>query len=590
MDKIFSYIKRSLFTHILIVLSGCTLTLAILGWSEALSSETPIVLTADTNEAMFIFGQTIRAFVFSDAYAAYDAPWFNWKIEWAGLFGAVVAISAIIRAFLKLFVSPLERWRATRRKKHGVVLGDRSIAESIAVELFYTTPKVTYHTNKDDFVLPKVLDVPRSVDLTSRLMTKSMSDAERIIIAERSDQETAETALDVSDRFPDTLVFAVMDDPWTANSLRELSKSKENQLIAVSETRARARSLILRVPPFLLASKQGHDRIHAVFCGFDDLTISLIEEILLTSLLPTQKLPRFTILTSKAYEARRSFEARHPNLTVETKRSDFGQVDIEFIECCEIGVDGDAAASLKSISDPVTVVFITPPATIDAFACALAAQKSAGQKDLFDVPIFVSSHKVNGLPVAMWKEDYAPREMFGFGNWHDISMTLGILDKYPDSLAKAYHEAYRRAVWNDDSHDGRWDVLPEVFRMSNRHAVLHLPAKLAALGFDITPYLLQDDCLSPNTAPKVQPDALIVPESMLETMSHLEHGRWMMERWVTGWRFADIEKKDPDRLLHPDLRPYEQLSDFSRSKDRQFISWLDDWIERDAENGVSRGG
>ena len=217
---------------------------------------------------------------------------------------------------------------------------------------------------------------------------------------------------------------------------------------------------------------------------------------------------------------------------------------------------------------------------------ALALQASAKRHDLFQCPILAQSRNGNGAlrAVGTRLDDLG---VYAFGQWDDVIMALGVLDKEPDKLAKAYHESYRTEVLQRHGSDERWEVLPEVFRMANRNAVLHLPAKFAAMGVDITPYLERADALSPSTAPEIHPDVVLVAsETEAAKLSELEHERWMVERWVTGWRYG---ARDNNERLHPNLVPFEQLDEQTQRMDRVFVDWLSRWIDKDEKLGLRRG-
>lgn len=588
MNALFSFLKRQFLNYLLLIAAGVALGLGIWGWWDVYPQLTPH--HGLENQFTFALHQGLRAFVFSDVYADYSEAHFSWKIELAGLIGSLVAISAIIKAILAVFVRPIERFRAARRSGHVVVIGDRPIAIN-AAEKIEEKRKVTYHGDSKRMELSRVLSVVRPQSLDSVFMHRSVNGAERVIVAEDNDGTTAETALKLATHMKKATVFALLENPWIASNLRPALDDLDDEdfLIPVSETRALARAAVLRVPPFLLAKRARHKRVHILFYGFSHLTIAMIEEVLATGIVPTQRLPRFTILTENAEEAATEFRSRHPNLETETRRSNLGPIHVEFISCPSTGVSADACQALASLpgDEPVTIAYVTRDDDHEPLAAALALQLSSRQHNLFTCPIFVQSRHGNGMKPIAWQEDYPERGLFAFGGWEDLAMALGIMDRDPDKLAKAYHENYRRVVWNDTDATRNWEVLPESLRIANRNAVLHLPAKLSSMGFDITPYLKQDDVLSPGTAPFIQPqDNLIKSESDRELLAHLEHERWMMDRWINGWRFA--EHRDNNQLHHPDLIPYQQLSEEKKDVDRAFVDWLDDWIDHDASSGIHR--
>ena len=49
----------------------------------------------------------------------------------------------------------------------------------------------------------------------------------------------------------------------------------------------------------------------------------------------------------------------------------------------------------------------------------------------------------------------------------------------------------------------------------------------------------------------------------MEYLAYLEHRRWVEERLRNGWTWG--EKRDDVRRTHPDLVPYDELSEASKA-------------------------
>lgn len=61
-------------------------------------------------------------------------------------------------------------------------------------------------------------------------------------------------------------------------------------------------------------------------------------------------------------------------------------------------------------------------------------------------------------------------------------------------------------------------------------------------------------------------------------MAKVEHRRWMADRIERGWRFG--QTRDDRLMFHPDLVPYEALSDNGREKDRNAVRTLAHLFEK----------
>ena len=119
-----------------------------------------------------------------------------------------------------------------------------------------------------------------------------------------------------------------------------------------------------------------------------------------------------------------------------------------------------------------------------------------------------------------------------------------------DREARAIHEVYVKAQTAagaseaTDSALVAWEDLPESLRQANRAQADHIPVKQRAL-------------------------AVSRSEQMIESLAEAEHRRWMAEKILAGWRHA--EQRDNPRKLHPSLKPYSQLSEPEKQKDRDTV-------------------
>ncbi|KAA9156435.1 hypothetical protein FPZ12_027485 [Amycolatopsis acidicola] len=146
---------------------------------------------------------------------------------------------------------------------------------------------------------------------------------------------------------------------------------------------------------------------------------------------------------------------------------------------------------------------------------------------------------------------------------------VGVLDmasvylseRITDSLARAVHRRYLR----DQQALGQtratnpslvnWDDLPETLREANRAQAGDIERKLELVGCAAVPSLEE----APFT---FEPDEI-------ERLAVIEHERWMKERQADGWRYGPV--RDNERKLHPDLRPWSQLGEEERQKDRNVV-------------------
>jgi hypothetical protein len=130
-----------------------------------------------------------------------------------------------------------------------------------------------------------------------------------------------------------------------------------------------------------------------------------------------------------------------------------------------------------------------------------------------------------------------------------------------DTYARAIHEAYVEASAERGEPAGSrtslksWDELPDDLKESNRAQAMHVSEKLAELGCIMVPAF--DD--SPTFEYRDEDEILL--------LARLEHDRWIRERLDRGYVYGPVR----EGRFHPDLVPWEELSEEAREKDVQAV-------------------
>jgi hypothetical protein len=116
-----------------------------------------------------------------------------------------------------------------------------------------------------------------------------------------------------------------------------------------------------------------------------------------------------------------------------------------------------------------------------------------------------------------------------------------------DQKAAEIHMAYDRQFGGGGTApaSGRWQDLPETYVAANRAAADHMAIK-------------QWDAETSG----------LEGEALIEALAETEHNRWSAERLLAGWAPAGDRARDNARRLHPDLRPWAELGEEAREKDR----------------------
>ena len=101
-----------------------------------------------------------------------------------------------------------------------------------------------------------------------------------------------------------------------------------------------------------------------------------------------------------------------------------------------------------------------------------------------------------------------------------------------------------------------YEMLSDHLKEANHGEARDIPARLAILG-----YVLRQD--SPGDVPTVMIDPA---DPRVELLARREHERWVAHKLKTGWRYGD--RCDDVKKLHPSIRPWEELPESEREKDR----------------------
>ena len=138
-------------------------------------------------------------------------------------------------------------------------------------------------------------------------------------------------------------------------------------------------------------------------------------------------------------------------------------------------------------------------------------------------------------------------------------------------IARAIHEDY---VLNEEAKGNTpesnpsmvaWDRLPEWLKESNRRQADYISTKLRTFGYEITA-LTDLDMASFRFNPEE-----------IEGMARMEHDRWCDEKREAGYVYAPGVKS---KTTHPDLVPYDDLSEEAKEKDRSTVRNLPRFLAR----------
>lgn len=135
-------------------------------------------------------------------------------------------------------------------------------------------------------------------------------------------------------------------------------------------------------------------------------------------------------------------------------------------------------------------------------------------------------------------------------------------DDLVERLARAIHDRYLLARRDEgqtlDTNTSLvdWGDLPPELRESNREQARDIGRKLRAIGCTLIPRVRET---SGN----------MFTDDEIERLAEMEHGRWVDEHRLTGWRYG--EERDAARQLHPGMVDWNDLPDPLRRRDRTAV-------------------
>ena len=316
---------------------------------------------------------------------------------------------------------------------------------------------------------------------------------------------------------------------------------------------AAARRLVELHPPV-----GGPEESHVLFVGLDG-----VGEFALIQVVRSRQGEglRISIAGPEADEQLAVLLERYPELadacTLEADTVDIGSARFQ---------RGELACNDEALPD-LDAVYVCLDQQTDALAAALMLRSRPETRS-------------TPLVVVLWDRRTAVAQLIhrGGGQLHDVA-EFAVLDEtlVPDVgvlgtgelLARLRHDAYIR--WERERGETPatnpsmvpWDELPESLKASNRAFARGVGQKLASSGC----------ALVPAAVVNVDELSVVFSDDEVEELARAEHDRWMGDLIALGWQFGE-GPKDPVAKTHPLLKPWEELGEVDRERDRGSIRAL----------------
>jgi ppGpp synthetase/RelA/SpoT-type nucleotidyltranferase len=127
-----------------------------------------------------------------------------------------------------------------------------------------------------------------------------------------------------------------------------------------------------------------------------------------------------------------------------------------------------------------------------------------------------------------------------------------------DKMARAVHENFlEENRWkNTDPAMMPWESLREDLKHSNREQAAYIEETLGRAGYGVR-----------QLKGKIGSRKLAAED--VEIMAEMEHGRWVVERLRSGWRYGS--KRNPANRISPFIRPWSELPEDVKNWDRNAV-------------------
>ena len=292
--------------------------------------------------------------------------------------------------------------------------------------------------------------------------------------------------------------------------------------------------------------------VHVVIVGLGKMGEAILVQVARTGQFANLRKPRITVIDPEACEKHNLLAARYPNLSL----------------CC------DVCFLDRSVHDPAVRQQLEQWAQDDAqvlsiavcldedhraMNCALHLPRAVAQRR---VPVYVRLSEPHGFGSLLKGRPSEPRHLRCFGAPEDACTLERVLRPGIEELAKAIHAAYledenKKSPPSPAGPTTRpWQALSEHYKESNREQAEHMLWKLRTIG-----------CRRVQSEQRSGQWATRLTEEAAEVLAKMEHLRWCAEKWLDGWQLGPV--KSQEERTHPNLVPWEELSEADRDKDRE---------------------
>ncbi|MGZ8944918.1 MAG: NAD-binding protein [Methylococcaceae bacterium] len=322
-----------------------------------------------------------------------------------------------------------------------------------------------------------------------------------------------------------------------------------------------ARILFNRYPPEVYADLFDAVRPHLVIFGFSDMGQHIaLEAIGRCHYINRQRL-KITIIDPQLTKYKNHFFRRYPQIQ---QVCDFNFIEDQFGLYAAIPLN-ERLINLGAADIPTSYIVCVEDSAL-GLSDSLYLHEISQTIDDSNTPIFVYMPTHSGFLKLLESNKGKPEildNLFAFCQLEDVLSVKHLMNEELDELGKSLHEGYLEQCKINPEKDIEenpakvdWVSLPSRYKKGNRQAGDHVDSKLRALRAHISD--------SPNR------DEFEYDEDKLDILAETEHRRWMASKYLDGWQYG--KPRNDAARRHPDLVPWDELSEGTKGYDRGQIS------------------
>ncbi len=550
------------------IMGGSAFILGFIGYSELDRSYSP----SD------VFYLTLQLFVM---YC--ESPATEWKLDVSRWLAILATMSTALFAAVALFNEQIKRFRIRYLKDHAVICGVGRKGIRLVKELCRNGRVVVIEADE------KNENIPVCQQLGVFVLTGDATDS---IILEKAGVLRAKYVIAVCDKDSTNVGIAVKTGKLLQNgtryrnpvncfvhivNLRLCTLFRQHRIFFSADRNFDVRVFnIFEISARMMLKENPPDRepigisysrrVHLVVIGFGQMGESLVTEAAKIAHYANGKRLCITVIDREAGTKETCFRTAYPR---------FGEIcDIRFI-ASDYSLQFEQAKQWAADPNFLTSFFISLDDDTASLSCALSFDAVVS-----GIPFFVRMANKNGLAVLLENDDgRLSGHIKTFGIIREICTKSFVLDEKPDRLAKKIHRNYlQKSMAAGVKMESKpsmqpWKYLNPFYRSANRQQADHIYVKLRAVGASVC-----------KETEESEPFAFT--EQEIEILAKMEHARRCAHYYLEGYSGGP---RDDEKKTHPDLVPWEELSEEAKDYDRETVRNIPEYLRLIGERGC-RGG